>query len=94
MLKEIKMNKQLRLLLNGCAVLACFVSIGAAGSLLYESLQGRRDDFGAIGNVILLFLIVGQCRALCAMCFLRERVVAGQGSVDNERRATTFRIPE
>lgn len=91
------MRYLVQLALNLTGLLACLVAMASAGSLLHESLSGERQDFGALGVLMLAMLIVGQSRALWVLTVARQegrRNDAGQGNGGNAQSSGAGQVPE
>ena len=58
------MKRVFKVAVTVLALLACIVALGAVASLLFEAFMGVRGDFGPLGMLLLVALLVGQCRIL------------------------------
>ncbi|MEJ8856490.1 hypothetical protein WKW79_18080 [Variovorax robiniae] len=58
------MKTAFRLAATTLSLIACIVALGAVATLLYDAIMGTRQNFGTLGILMLVGLLVGQLRIL------------------------------
>jgi len=58
------MKLAFRLAATTLSLIACVVALGAVATLLYDAVMGTRQNFGTLGILMLVGLLVGQFRIL------------------------------